>query len=54
MTITIDRREAIRLLLLIDSAMDSADTAREYVIIHDKIRDAVDRWDEKHGQGGRV
>ena len=47
MKITIDRREAVKLLLLLDDAMNG-DVAQEYAVIRQKIKDAVDKWDNQH------
>ena len=47
MKITLDRREAVKLLLLLDDALNS-DVAEEYEVIRFKIKDAVDKWDNQH------
>ena len=47
MKITLDRREAIKLLLLLDDAM-TKDVADEYSAIRFKIKEAVDKWDNQH------
>lgn len=47
MKITLDRREAIRLLLLLDEAL-GGDVAQEYEVIRLKIKEAVDKWDNQH------
>ena len=47
MKITLDRREAIKLLLLLDEAL-GGDVAQEYEVIRLKIKEAVDKWDNQH------
>lgn len=47
MKITLDRREAVKLLLLLDDALNG-DVAKEYEVIRFKIKDAVDKWDNQH------
>lgn len=48
MRITLDRREAIKLLLLIDDAMNDDSISKEYEVIRFKIKEAVDKWDNEH------
>ena len=51
MQITLNRREAVKLMTLcttIESYATDTDISSEYQTIHDKIKDAVDKWDEKH------
>lgn len=48
MQITLDRREAVKLLLLLDDAMTTEGVAEEYGVIRFKIKEAVDRWDNDH------
>ena len=55
MKITLDRREAVKLLLLIDYAIDDNDQipiAKEFSVIRFKIKEAVDKWDNQHLKKG--
>ena len=48
MRITLDRREAVKLLLLLDDAMNDDSISKEYEVIRFKIKEAVDKWDNSH------
>ena len=52
MKITLDRREAVRLLVLLDDAMNDDSVATEYDVIRFKIKEAVDKWDNQHLKKG--
>ena len=52
MKITIDRREAVKLLLILDDAMNDDAVAKEYDVIRFKIKEAVDKWDNQHLKKG--
>lgn len=55
MKITLDRREAAKLLLLLDYAIDDNDQipiAKEFSVIRFKIKEAVDKWDNRRLRKG--
>ena len=48
MTIKIERRELCKLLIAIDIVMQDESISPEYKIIHEKLREQLLEWDEKH------
>ena len=54
MKITLDRREAVKLLILLDYAIDNDQIpiAKEFSVIRFKIKEAVDKWDNQHLKKG--
>lgn len=54
MKITLDRREAVKLLILLDCAIanDQIPIAKEFSVIRFKIKEAVDKWDNQHLRTG--
>lgn len=54
MKITLDRHEAIKLLLLLDCEIynDQLPIENEFNVIRFKIKEAVDKWDNQHLKTG--
>lgn len=47
-SVKMTRRELIKVLLLLDNLDEFADLNPEYKTLHDKLREQLDAWDDKH------